>query len=285
LALAENTPSNVTLSKDKTGIEVADTMLDVSVKKTAKDTGKSLEGSSFKVSGTFVSGTDDIEGSAESLEAQLKGNLYASDPSADKSTWHVYKLQETAAPKGYILEKKKVSFIIDETSRVTVIDDEDKAASISEGNSLTVTDVPTEVSILKTDKDGNALSNAKFTVNGAFADGSSSISFTSSSEAKKYSALFITGNTYTLTETEAPEGYEKLSAGIVFKLDEDGNVILKDSSTAKVKDDNTIQVTDVKKEVIADTGDSSNIAAQIAILISSLVLAAGMIMYRRKKLS
>ncbi len=285
LALAENTPSNVTLSKDKTGIEVADTMLDVSVKKTAKDTGESLEGSSFKVSGTFISGTEDIEGSAESLEAQLKGNLYTSDPSADKNTWHVYTLQETEAPKGYLLEKKSISFIIDETSRVTVIDDEDKAASISEKNTLTVTDIPTEVSILKTDKDGNALSNAKFTVNGAFADGSSSISFTSSSKAKKYSALFIAGNTYTLTETEAPEGYEKLSAGIVFTLDEDGNVILKDSNTAEVKDDNTIQVADVKKEVIADTGDSSNIAAQIAILISSLVLAAGMIMYRRKKLS
>jgi LPXTG-motif cell wall-anchored protein len=252
LKLAEGTSSAVTLSEDQKEIRIADTALSIELNKVAKDTKKSIDGAIFKISGSFVDGRSEITGSTDAINTQLKANLYASDPAADKTAWNIYSIKEVSSPEGYSLEGKQVSFIVDDASQIHVVADESKCTSIADGVTLDFADDATKVSILKTDINGKALAGAQFKVEGTFADGSKVQNFTLETEASTFKALFIAGNTYAISEVKAPDGYIKMQDAVSFTVGEDGLLKLAEGTSSAVtlsEDQKEIRIADEASKI------------------------------------
>ena len=102
-----------------------------------------------------------------------------------------------------------------------------------EGSRLTLSDEPIRLSFAKADGCGNALSGALFSVTGVFADGQGHLlneGQATTLEGLDVSALselnFVQGQTYTLEETRAPEGYELISGKLTFSVDTGGKATL-----------------------------------------------------------
>ena len=127
-------------------------------------------------------------------------------------TGKTYKLHEVSAPDGYALAED-VEFTLDENGEATV----------------TMRDVKTEVRIIKTDADGNALEGAKLQV--LDAEGNAAEEWVSGLEAHVLTGL-KTGE-YTLHETEAPAGY-KLAADVSFILTPEGKITVNGVETEAV---------------------------------------------------
>lgn len=120
-----------------------------------------------------------------------------------------YQIKETAAAGGYYLSKNAVEFKLaaGEDKAVTVSEFVDGAGTASiAGNEITWRDAPVIVKVTKVDEDGNALPGAKLQITDA--SGAVIDSWVSDNAAHEMIAQLVAGQTYTLTELEAPEGYE-----------------------------------------------------------------------------
>jgi hypothetical protein len=232
--LADGTSSAVNLTKEGKGIKIMDTMISVQLRKVSKDTKDLIQDADFKITGKFVNGKTELTGTPEELSEQMKGNLYASDINADKSTWSVYSVAETKRPDGYLIEENPAEFLVDDRSQIHVVSDESKCTSLADGVTLDFADDATKVSILKTDTNGKALKGAQFQMEGTLADGSKVKNIISETEASTFKALFITGNTYTINEVKAPDGYVKMKDTVSFTVGDDGLLKLADGTSSAV---------------------------------------------------
>lgn len=151
-----------------------------------------------------------------------------------------YYLQEITAPKGYVIDKTVHTVNVNASSENAVV-------------KINLTDKQIVTEISKTDITGdNELPGAKLTVS----DSSNNIidSWTSTTEAHIIKGL-ISGETYTLTEEIAPNGYATTSS-VTFTVKDDGTVnkvVMKDDTIkyefTKV-DDNGSLVKDVPLQVL-----------------------------------
>ena len=132
-------------------------------------------------------------------------------------------------------------------------------------------DAVTEVRISKTDMDGNLLPGAKLQI--LDKDGAVIEEWTSENAAHVIKAKLIAGQTYTLHEAEAPEGYD-LAADITFTVKDDGSVT-------------EVTMQDAKKPVpevpgTPSTGDRTNPLAYVLLVLGVAGLAATILTNRRK---
>lgn len=175
------------------------------------------------ISKKSITGNDEIAG-ATLVVKDSKGATIKSWTTTNKTTSievaaGTYTLEETKAPKGYILNKNKITFVVSDDGKVKV---NNKEVSVVE-----IKNTPIIVNISKrsingkselpgaqlaiTDKDNKVLKD----VNGK------DLLWTSTTEEVKFQ---LEPGTYYLSEKVAPKGYELSETIIKFTVGEDGKV-------------------------------------------------------------
>ncbi|MEF9998803.1 MAG: SpaA isopeptide-forming pilin-related protein [Lachnospiraceae bacterium] len=158
----------------------------------------------------------------------------------DVSTWKLsglltggttYILTETKAPEGYKIAAP-VTFTMGNDGEITI------GGTAVANNTITVSDKPIGVRIDKTDITDNSnqiLKGAEFTVSGTFATiTATEIHITDANKKDALTEQLISGQTYTVKETKAPDGYKMLTKTFTFEVDVDGKVIkISDSTVAE----------------------------------------------------
>lgn len=170
-----------------------------------------------------------------------------------------YNLNETKVPDGYETPAKKddtkdylAQFQMDNNGNVRITEnnmDGDFITADADNKSLTIKNQPIEVTLNKTDMDGNALTDAEFEITGTFVGGTTPIKITDDNKFTALTAKLIAGNTYTVTETTPPKGYKK-AAQFDFTVTADGTVTLPNG---------------LESYVSATQNDQTNTASQITV--------------------
>lgn len=212
-----------------------------------------------------------------------------------------YTLTEVTAPFGYELAESIV-FKLDIYGNV-YIKDADGNFVLVDDNTIAMQDAHKYVNISKVDiTNDEELPGAKLTVKDS--EGNVIDEWTSTSESHQISmTLFEPDVEYTLTEVTAPDGYE-VAESIVFKLDEDGNIYVKDENGKFQKvEDGTVVMKDSpveeeepetpetpetpeepqKPDVPVDSPDTSDKTPIIPIIILMIISALGILAMRYKK--
>ncbi len=175
--------------------------------------------------------------------------------------------------------------IVFETGKVTT------TGTMTEDGTILIEDAKTQIKVSKVDvADGKELEGAKIQI--LDSKGNVVEEWTSTKEAHVVEGL-KTGETYTLHETVAPEGYE-ITADATFTIDKDGKV----TSTGTISKDGILLVEDAKKagptptQTVTPTpartpktGDDSPIGNLMWMLLLAMagITAAGTGIYRRKQ--
>ena len=242
---AEGTPAGWTVNDDKVSLVAADNPVKLQITKHAPASadgapGKVLEGATFTITPVGESMFADGSKTARELETDENGIISSS---AELVVGNQYDITETAAPEGY----ERVTG----TMRIRVADDGtiQVVGSVENGQvtgnlapsgysrvgdnafEVQVTNNPVEISIKKISSEDHAtiLPNATFELEGHFAGdtvGTSRVETVTSDEngTINISAQLVSGETYKLTETHAPEGYELNNVTLSFTVNENGTI-------------------------------------------------------------
>lgn len=213
--------------------QIANSQTDLAIWKTDKDGSVPLKDAEFTIApnegSSFVDGSvskafvTDATGKALPIDgsSSLAGQLIAGNS---------YTITETKATNGYSLPSP--------ASIVITIGDDGAARIVTESamenweiqtsgsvNNVLVKDDATSVIFYKQDENGKPLAGSEFKIKGTFSDGSTEKTVALDGDMAKFvaSGLFIVGETYSIEESKAPAGYEKLPAG-QFKITEAGTV-------------------------------------------------------------
>ena len=293
------------VASDGVTIEVVDHKLGVSLVKTDL-AGTALAGGTFKLAPadegtTFLDGTAEKEFTSDEFGAvftdlQLEGSAEGT----------AYVLTETEAPAGF--ERiDPVTFLVYEDGTVALADTAtdaqgEQVAIVNDAEDgiavITVSDTPIELSLKKIDPDGKTLAGAEFKINGRFADGSTQATLTVDADGVIELPAPIAGETYTLSETAAPDGYERIMGTWSFRVTSDGSIDATDSSVVAifggqrsmgyaVADDGiTILAVDVPtppSDRLTSTGDSSLTLVCVCAAFGLMALAGGLRLRRKRR--
>lgn len=147
-----------------------------------------------------------------------------------------YTLSEIEAPSGYS-KAADITFVVTSDGKVTI-----DGKTIA-NNAIVMTDsISTHTVTIKkiaNDTKQTMLAGAEMKISGG--NLAEPITFTSDSEDAK--SVTLKAGTYTLSETKAPEGFDK-AADITFKVDDDGTVTIDGKTVAN----GTILMTDTEKK-------------------------------------
>lgn len=253
--------------------------------KVGNDESTPLSGVSFTVTGeengykkTLTTGDDGkvlFEDLLE-LNPDLIPELDSDNPEKDG----YYTLTETGLP-GYLSAGPwKFSVVYNETSNSMEIVWKDGKSPLKD-DKLVNTLKPFDLTVNKTDDQGNPLSGAVFTLNGE------EFPATVSEDGTTFTFTGLTApGTYTLHEKEAPNGYRGLVKDIVIVIDEFGKVTIDDVEQKDVLVDGegnnqiTLTVENDPKAPLPSTGGSGTL---LFTLIGMLTIgAAGIYMFFRK---
>ena len=225
--------------------------------------GEAMKNAQFTISGERFAGayageTSITVATGEDGKLTLKGVLIAGV---------TYTLTETKAPAGYERIDGTFTFTVDTNGKVLAEDgtkndaesgENDTAGSIGEGyeltaasffdNVITVSDTPIDVKLVKTDRKGEKLTGAEFTLTGEFADGSGEILLTDENFETALKAKFIASTdekeyVYTLRETKAPAGY-RLMEDVLFTVNEGGLIVLKADADGRLPENVKVSAKD-----------------------------------------
>ncbi|WP_392887420.1 SpaA isopeptide-forming pilin-related protein [Eubacterium limosum] len=226
--------------------------------------------STFTLNKADATGDKFVNGAAFQLTDDSDNNkvIWATpDNTTSASTWSnitgklvagkTYTLTETKAPAGY--EKAAAVKIKMDNTGVIMVTEGGDHASVTNKSTVTVKDQPIEIGLEKIDAESNEkLEGAVFKVTGTFADKAiTEIEDTPANLTETLSGQLIAGETYTLTETTAPKGYE-LAEPINFIVDDAGKIALKDSPTHAALDNNneTIVLKNAQSEIFIQKTDA-----------------------------
>lgn len=130
-----------------------------------------------------------------------------------------YIMTETKAPAGYELAEE-FGFKVDAQGRVKIASGSTHVTANE--NEITVKDREIEAKLIKTDKGGNKLDGAEFTVNGEFANTTDEAIEINSNDSEALYGELIAGETYIITEVTAPDGYKLPVEELKFQVNADG---------------------------------------------------------------
>lgn len=204
-----------------------------------------------------------------------------------------YTITETKAPDGFKLDADAVTVHIDADGTVSVSGEAPASYALDTADDgayvLTCSDEPFVLKLLKTDPNGSVLPDASFDVTGQFAGGPTGESVqTDAQGTASLASLLMPGQTYTLTETAAPAGFQPLAGSAQFTMDEDGKLQVIDDAggSVKVGDEGTsLVVTDqrIVENGTARTGDGLPIGAAAGLLSAALLALFAHLANRRKE--
>ncbi|WP_133969285.1 MSCRAMM family protein [Eubacterium limosum] len=186
---------------NKSTVTVKDQPIEIGLEKIDAESNEKLEGAVFKVTGTFADkAITEIEDTPANLIETLSGQLIAGE---------TYTLTETTAPKGYELAEP-INFIVDDAGKIALKDSPTHAALDNNNETIVLKNAQSEIFIQKTDADGKAIGGgAEFSLTGAFADGETVKTIkTEGNQPYSLKGLLSAGQTYTLSEIRAADGYK-----------------------------------------------------------------------------
>lgn len=186
---------------NKSTVTVKDQPIEIGLEKIDAESNEKLEGAVFKVTGTFADkAITEIEDTPANLTETLSGQLIAGE---------TYTLTETTAPKGYELAEP-INFIVDDAGKIALKDSPAHAALDNNNETIVLKNAQSEIFIQKTDADGKAIGGgAEFSLTGAFADGETVKTIkTEGNQPYSLKGLLSAGQTYTLSEIRAADGYK-----------------------------------------------------------------------------
>ena len=224
ILLSDN--SNIILNERATGT--------VKLLKTDSTGEKKLNHAEFKLYkdgkelGTFVTG-----------KAYTKDSDKWNDQSNDDGylqisglEWGKYELVESKAPDGYKLDTTAHTFTINQQGF--------EKEFVDAG---TIKNVTTKFTLKKTDLSGNSITGAKFTISDV-TDNSKTKALQEKLDKMEseitLSGLLIAGHTYELTETKAPDGYQRATATITFTMQANGEIDMNKVDAYNLTNDKTV---------------------------------------------
>ena len=225
-----NEPVEITINKVKSG-----------------DGGTRLNGAVFEVTGVFANSNAE---STREFTTDTEGNLVGvANISAQLKSGETYVLSEKTAPSGYELIEGTLTFTVNEDGTITPQGNVPVGYSIEQSNvSIVAADSPIDLAFFKKDLgNDNELAGAEFTLSGIFVDNAThetsqlTIGFTTAGTAISFGNLshegntysIVAGQTYVLTETKAPSGYELLEP-FNFTVGTDGTIAPAEGSSQAV---------------------------------------------------
>ncbi|MCI5901917.1 MAG: Cna B-type domain-containing protein [Blautia sp.] len=222
----------------------------ISIQKVTQDGSVSLSGAVFTLCGEFANteklpqelASGEYEGfQAEYDEEQktLKWISQADRPfvlSGHLIGGKTYVLEEVSAPAGY--EKTETVTVKMSDEGMLSLEPEKPLNVVQDGNVVSVRNRPVEMRIIKADENGMPVLQKEYTFTitpkegSAFRSGAAFIEITQDPAAQtRLDSELIAGNTYVISETKAPAGYEQ-AADITFRVMEDGTLTQEDGRTA-----------------------------------------------------
>lgn len=199
-----------------------------------------------QISKKDITGGNELSG-AHLVVVDENGNTVAEFDSTDKPTYFeakfeagkTYTLREETAPDGYVVAEE-VKFTVSTNGDIDIVE---------------MVDDTTKVQISKQDiTNGKELAGAKLKV--VDKDGNVIKEWTSTNEPTYFENVFKAGETYTLIEETAPDGYV-IAEEVKFTVSKDGNI-----DKVVMKDDVT-KVSISKKDI---TGDGELAGAKLQVL-------------------
>ena len=193
-------------------------------------TALNLGNATFSIEGKFRNEAGEVEQATRPYTTGAGGTILVDGLLSGER----YLLKEVQAPAGYILDDSPFEFTVGEDGTVEALSPQaGKGFSVSNGQTVTITKTDDAVSLqlakLGADSGDARLKGAEFTIEGTFAkDTTSGVLEQRTFEGlsvEEVSALhFAVGQTYTLTETRAPAGYELIEGSLTFTVADDGRV-------------------------------------------------------------
>ena len=288
-------------------IAATDEPTELSFLKLATDGETPLAGAEFTIApdAKAVEGSRFLSG-AESLDFTTLEDGTAPVIAGELIAGNAYVLTEIKAPAGYELIAEPLHFTMDSDGRGAQLTEGYELptgyelAVDAEAGTIAVTalDEPIELTLQKQSTDGKTLEGAKFTITGTFADGTSELTITVGAEGTVELPQPIVGETYTITETKAPAGYDLIEGDWTFTVNEDGTVTGQATSTTALfgqtrsagyivdADGVVILAVDAPTPLGGDmphTGDSALFAAGVLGIFALVCIAGGLELTRRKR--
>ncbi|WP_297155242.1 SpaA isopeptide-forming pilin-related protein [uncultured Ellagibacter sp.] len=220
-------------------VTAVDTPIEVVLAKKSS-TGLNLGNATFSIEGEFRNQDGEVEQATRPYTTGLDGTVLVDGLLSGTR----YTLKETQAPAGYILDDSLLEFTVKEDGTVETLSPQtDHGFSVLNGQTVTITKTDDAVSLqlakLGADSGDARLTGAEFTVEGSFAkDATSGVleqrTFEGLSVDEVSSLRFATGQTYILTETKAPAGYELIEGSLKFTVADDGRIYEGDTDASSV---------------------------------------------------
>ena len=238
-------------TKDSAGNDtylVEDARIRLEVDKRATGTGEELDGAVLELldaAGNVVESWTSKKGETHNFGGKLKAG-------------ESYTLRETIAPDGYTCVTD-MKFTVGKDGTVNGLDSI-KTADANGNTVYVVEDTLNKISIQKVDESGAALAGAKLVIKDA--DGKAAASWTTDGKAHEITGL--AAGKYTLSEVEAPEGYQ-VSKDVPFEItgkEAVGGVIELSMTDTKIPESNKYSLT-VTKHLHLD-GINGDLAAKEA---------------------
>ena len=222
-------PAGWRLADDGAVVTAVDEPIEVVVAKKSS-TALNLGNATFSIEGKFRNEAGEVEQATRPYTTGADGTILVDGLLSGER----YLLKEVQAPAGYILDDSPFEFTVGEDGTVEALSPQaGKGFSVSNGQTVTITKTDDAVSLqlakLGADSGDARLKGAEFTIEGTFAkDATSGVLEQRTFEGlsvEEVSALhFAVGQTYTLTETRAPAGYELIEGSLTFTVADDGRV-------------------------------------------------------------
>ena len=222
-------PAGWRLADDGAVVTAVDEPIEVVVAKKSS-TALNLGNATFSIEGKFRNEAGEVEQATRPYTTGADGTVLVDGLLSGER----YLLKEVQAPAGYILDDSPFEFTVGEDGTVEALSPQaGKRFSVSNGQTVTITKTDDAVSLqlakLGADSGDARLKGAEFTIEGTFAkDATSGVLEQRTFEGlsvEEVSALhFAVGQTYTLTETRAPAGYELIEGSLTFTVADDGRV-------------------------------------------------------------
>lgn len=235
ITVVGNTPDGFTVGAAHDSVEVLDRVLGISLVKTGTD-GQALAGAEFTlepVEGTFPDGS-----AVKTFTSDEFGAVFTDLQLAGSPESRAYALTETVPPVGY-RAMDPVTILVYEDGTVALDGEtpEDAAALVQIDNAgetpvVSVAGELVQVDLTKVSTGGAALAGAEFRIAGTFADGTAERTVTVGEDGTAALEGLVAGETYTLTETVVPEGYELIEGDFAFTVALDGTVSGETTSAA-----------------------------------------------------
>jgi uncharacterized surface anchored protein len=127
--------------------------------------------------------------------------------SPDLDAGSTYAVMETEATDGYQRTANPAVFTVDTQGKISLVQNAEGAAKIESDGNMTWQETATNVKIEKVDESGAAVKDAELAI--LDSDGKTVDTWMSDGSAHVITAKLGAGETYTLRELKAPEGYEK----------------------------------------------------------------------------